>query len=203
MTKKLLALVLALMLLACVPAFAEGEASAERTVAPYSYELTEENAPYLENLIFNEDVIISGDNAQIFFVNCEFNGDVILTAETATRVVLLGCEFNGQCVFENGVQDADLIEYSFPKIVTDTPVDVVCEDGIGTFVIAGDFEVTFNGETYSMADSDFFSGPVNEDGTPSLIPYEGQPADYFIVVRVMTAGEPSVTLLCEAEIAAE
>ena len=125
MMKKYVALLL-MLLMVCqgVSAFAE---AAERTVASYEYALSEEGA-YMENLIFNADVVISGDNSQIVFSNCEFGGDIVLTANEGTRVMLLGCEVNGTCVVRNEVHEASM-EYSHPKFLTASPISVICEEG--------------------------------------------------------------------------
>jgi len=93
--KKLFALFACLTMLCCCAA-AE-ETAPERTVAAYEYAVTEESA-YVENLIFNADVIISGDASQIIFSNCEFNGNIILTSELGTKVMLFGCDVNGVCI---------------------------------------------------------------------------------------------------------
>ena len=50
----------------------------------FTYELDAEEERTVENLIFDEDVTISGDFGIIIFENCEFNGDIINTAEQFT-----------------------------------------------------------------------------------------------------------------------
>ena len=112
MKKHLVMLMVLLMVCACACGYAE---DGERTIASYEYALTEDGA-YVENLIFNADVIISGDHSQIVFSNCEFAGDIILTASEGTRVMLLGCDTSGTCVVRNSVTYADL-EYSHPKFL--------------------------------------------------------------------------------------
>ena len=191
MMKKYVALLL-MLLMVCqgVSAFAE---AAERTVASYEYALSEEGA-YMENLIFNADVVISGDNSQIVFSNCEFGGDIVLTANEGTRVMLLGCEVNGTCVVRNEVHEASM-EYSHPKFLTASPISVICEEGACSVIALGDFEVTFNGQTYTMADSQFFGTLTEEEYT--LVPYEGQEASYFVVAKLIEGGEESVVVICE------
>ena len=183
MMKKCIALLL-MLLMVCqgVSAFAE---AAERTVASYEYTLTEDGA-YYENLIFNADVVISGDNSQIVFSNCEFGGDIILTANEGTRVMLLGCEVNGTCVVRNEVHEASM-EYSHPKFLTASPISVICEEVACSVIALGDFEVTFNGQAYTMADSQFFGTLIEEEYT--LGPYEGQEASYFVVAKLIEGGE--------------
>jgi len=189
--KKYLALLLILLTVcACACSYAE---DAGRTVANYEFALTEDGA-YVENLIFNADVVISGDNSQIVFSNCEFNGDIILTSAEATKVMLLGCDVNGTCIVRNGVTSADL-EYSHPKFLTTSPVTVVCEEGVSSVIALGDFDVTFNGQTYTMADSQLFGFLSEEEYM--LVPYEGQEASYFVVAKIIEGGEESVMVVCE------
>jgi len=188
--KKTFALLLCLMMLCFCAAMAE-EAAPERTVAAYEYAVSEEGA-YVENLIFNADVVISGENTQIVFSNCEFNGDVILTSEQGTKVLLFGCDVNGTCIAANEVTGVDL-NYSNPKFMTDAPVKVVSETGVISVVAIGDFAFELNGETYSMASADLFSD------ASGFVPYEGQQADYCIVGQYYENGERAVIVLNEKE----
>lgn len=190
MKKYLGMLLILLMVCACACGYAE---DGERTIASYEYVLTEDGA-YVENLIYNADVVISGDHSQIVFSNCEFNGDIILTASEGTRVMLLGCDVSGACVVRNNVTYADL-EYSHPKFLTSSPISVICEEGVCSVIALGDFEVTFNGQTYTMADSQFF-GFLNEEEY-TLVPYEGQEASYFVVAKIIEGDEESVIIICE------
>lgn len=190
MKKYLGMLLILLMVCACACGYAE---DGERTIASYEYVLTEDGA-YVENLIYNADVVISGDHSQIVFSNCEFNGDIILTASEGTRVMLLGCDVSGACVVRNSVTYADL-EYSHPKFLTSSPISVICEEGVCSVIALGDFEVTFNGQTYTMADSQFF-GFLNEEEY-TLVPYEGQEASYFVVAKIIEGDEESVIIICE------
>jgi len=188
--KKTFALLLCLTMLFSCGALAE-DAAPERTVAAYEYAVTEEGA-YVENLIFNADVIISGDASQIIFSNCEFNGNIILTSELGTKVMLFGCDVNGVCIAANEVTGIDL-SYNNPKFLTDAPVNVVSENGIVSVVAIGDFEFSINGEVYSMASVEFFSD------ANGIVPYEGQEADYCIVGQYYENGEKTVIILAEKE----
>lgn len=186
--RKILTLLLVLMT-SCL--FVSGYAeTTDRTVASYEYALTEDGA-YMENLIFNADVVITGENSQIVFSNCEFNGNITLAANEGTRVMLLGCEVNGTCILQNDVAEAN-IDYNNPKFLTTSPVTVECEGGAGSVVALGDFEVVFAGKTYTMADSQFF---INADG--SLVPYEGQEASYFVAAQWIEGGEQITMVVCE------
>lgn len=179
------------VLLAC--ACVAGCAQAERMPASYVYALTEDG-DYVENLIFNEEVVISGENSQIAFINCEFNKDIVVTSNEGTRVMLFGCDVNAACVLRGGVKEAD-INYSNPKILTDGPVSVVIEDCVGTVVALGDFEVTLNGETYSMADSEYFSDATAPEA--GMVPYEGQEASYYGIGQWYENGEKQTLAFAE------
>lgn len=187
--KRLICFVLALMLLA-VPALAQ-EASAGCTIT-----LLEGKEASVTGLVFQEDVIISGNNARVIFTDCTFLGDVILTAEEGTMVFLMGCSLMGKCIQRNGVQEANM-DYPLPKFATDAPIEVVMEDCLGGMLAFGDFPVVVNGQVYTMAQSQQF---VLSSGTGvEIVPYEGQPADYFIVCRWWENGSEVVTVLAEAE----
>ena len=153
--KKCLSVFLTLVLVfSCVSALAE-----MRTVADYSFTLQEGDTLIWENTIFPADVIISGDHAVAMFTNCWFAGDIILTADEATRVMLFGCQVNGHCILQNNTQEASL-EYNNPKFLTDSPIHVLCNDCVGSVAALGDFEVTFNGEPYTLSSSALYA----EDG---------------------------------------
>ena len=194
--KKWIAILLCLLTL-CLSLTAHAES--ERTVASYAYALADGSEDhYVENLIFNEDVVVSGENAKIVFSNCEFNGDIILIADEGTRVILLGCDVNGVCILRNNVREADM-EYANPKFLTDTPISVVCEECVGSVVGIGDIEVTLNGEVYTMADGQLYS-----DGTPEsgFVPYTGQEASYLIVGQWYQNDKQVVMVFCEFDPAA-
>ena len=188
--KKYLVMLLSLMMICTCFACCAQEDPFGRTIASYEYALGEEGG-YAENLIYNADVIISGDNSQMVFSNCAFNGNIILTANEATKVTLFGCEINGVCILRNDVSEAS-IEYNNPKFLTTSPIAVECEGGAGSVVALGDFEVTFAGKTYTMADSQLF---INADG--SLVPYEGQEASYFVAAQWIEGGEQVTMVVCE------
>ena len=187
--KKILAVLLAAFMLLNVSAFAE---EGGRVPAEYSYRLTGGEDQYIENLIFNENVVISGDGScHIFFINCQFNRDIINTAEEATRVFLLGSEVNGKCILRNSVQETT-VDASFPKFLTDSPIEVVTEDCFGAVIALGDFEVTLNGESYDLAHSETFLDP--EAG---FVPYDGQEANLYCVAVWTENGQPQVLHECE------
>lgn len=166
----------------------------KETATEYLYELSEGDESVVENLIFEEDVIVSGDNAQISFINCEFKGNIINTANLGTRVVLSGSTVDGQCIMQNETKEATM-ELSFPKFIVDSSVDVVCEECVGSVILMGDFECVFNGEMYTMADSELYFD-LN-DPESGFVPYEGQDANYYCVAQWWENGEQIVMVECE------
>lgn len=158
----------------------------------YVYELAPGETVYVENLAFNEDVTIYGDEAMIVFVNCEFNEDIINTSQAGTRVFLLGSEVNGICYLANGKKEA-VLEDDLPKIMSDTPIEVVCEDCYGVAVALGDFEIVFNNEIYTIEDSDVYYDYEEE----AFVEYTGQEANIFVVAQWWEAGEKRMYTQCE------
>jgi len=186
--KKLLAILLVtVMMLSLCVCTAETDAKNR-----YIFELIDGHQQYIEGETFDGDVIISGDNAQIIFAGCVFNGDIINTAEVATRVLVLGCEVNGKCVIRNTTKEATL-ETSLPKFLVDAPVEAVCEDCVGSVIAFGDFEIIFNGESHAMANAEFFMA----DPEAGLVAYEGQEASYFCVAQWWENGEKVLMTLNE------
>lgn len=191
--KKILALLVAFIcLFACTGGLAEG---ADRIPAPYTYDLADDETLYVENLIFNGDVVVSGGMGMIMFANCEFNGNVVQASETGCRLFLLpDCTMNGRFVFSNSIQESN-IDVSFPKILSYVPAEVIAVDCIGTFGSLGAFDVTFNGETYTLADCEVFYDENNPD--QGMIPYEGQEANLFVIAQWWENGELNILTQCE------
>ena len=193
MMKKLATILAAMLLvsLLCGCAFAESG----RFPAPYNYYLAEGGDEYVEGLIFNEDVIIYGNNATIMFENCEFNGDVILTADTFTRVMLMpNCVINGQLIINSGVVEGT-IDTPLPKFLIFAPAEVVLENSYGAVIALGDFEVSFNGESYAIEDSQLFYDNANPEN--GMVAYEGQEANLLVVAQWVENGEEVLLVECE------
>jgi len=170
------------------------EESGRSKATEFTFELTAEETRMVENLIFDEDVTISGDFGIIVFDNCEFNGDIISTSEQFTRVILPeGTTVNGNCVFKNTIKEATM-DYPLPKFISPNTLNIVCEDCIGSCVLDGTEEsIIFNGETYSMADVEFFY----DANTNELVPYEEQKASTLFVAQWWENGEKVLQLFCE------
>ena len=207
--KKIFALILALIMLmslsACggggdTPSQSDNHSSSQQDetgrskATEFTFELEAEEERTVENLIFDEDVTISGDFGTIVFENCEFNGDIINTAEQFTRVILPdGTTVNGNCVFKNTVKEATM-DYPMPKFMSPNPLNIVCEDCIGSCILENtENSITFNGETYAMADVKFFyAADTNE-----LVPYEDQEASVIFVGQWWENGEKLMQVFCE------
>ena len=158
----------------------------DRIPAEYTFELFGEDK-YIENRIFNEDVVISGDgSAHIYFINCQFNGDIINTCDASTRIFLLGSEVNGTCIFRNTVTETT-IDASFPKFMTDAPVNALTENGFGVVIALGDFSITLDGESYDLA-----SAPIFMDPEAGFVPFDGQEANLYWVASWIENGEPQI-----------
>lgn len=159
----------------------------------FTFELAAEEERIVENLIFDEDVTVSGDFGIIVFENCEFNGDIISTAEQFTRIILSGTTVNGNCIFKNTIKEASM-DYPMPKFISSNALNIVCEDCIGSYVLDGTEEnITFNGETYSIDDVEFFY----DANTNELVPYEEQEASTIFIGQWWENGEKVLQLLCE------
>ena len=207
--KKLFALALALIVLMSVSACSGGgdsqsqadnnassqqDESGRMKATEFTFELDAEEERTVENLIFDEDVTISGDFGTILFENCEFNGDIINAAEQFTRVILPdGTTVNGNCVFKNTIKEATM-DTPMPKFVSPNTLKVVCEDCIGSCVLENtESTIVFNGETYSMADAEsFYDADTNE-----LVPYDGQEASVLFVGQWWENGEKTLQIFCE------
>ena len=149
------------------------------------------------NYIYNEPVIVTGDNGQMAFDNCIFNADVINAAETGTRVIILeNCEFrNGaKCVFRNNVKEAT-IDTSFPKFFGYRPIEVVCEDCSGISLAMGTWDIVFNGETYKLEDSQMFIDNMHPE--TGAVPYAGQEANIHAVCQWFEKGKKIIYLDAE------
>ena len=206
--KKFLALTLALIMLMSLFGCSGGEdtqsqadnnpssqqaESGRNKATEFTFELAAEEERIVENLVFDEDVTVSGDFGIIVFENCEFNGDIISTAEQFTRVILSGTTVNGNCVFKNTIKEASM-DYPMPKFISSNTLSIVCEDCLGSCILDGTEEnIIFNGETYSIADVEFFY----DANTNELVPYEEQEASTIFVGQWWENGEKVLQLFCE------
>ncbi len=160
----------------------------------FTFDLADGETKDVADTIFSQDVTINGNNGRITFVNCEFQENIITTATEGTQIILEQSALDGQCMFQNDVKEAT-VEWSFPKFLVDSSVDVVSEDCIGSVIALGDFPVSFNGQEFTMQDSAWFYDL--SDLEAGLVPYEGQDANYYCVVQWWEGDEKVVFVECE------
>ena len=104
-----------------------------------------------------------------------------------------GTSVKGNCVFKNTVKEASM-DYPMPKFISPNTLNIVCEDCIGSCILENtENSITFNGETCSMADVEFFY----DAGTNELVPYEGQEASVLFVGQWWENGEKLLQIFCE------
>jgi len=154
------------------------EAPSEAEERVPTFVLSDGEEKVVDGETFDDVVIISGDNAQIAFLNCTFHADIVNTAERATKVLILdGCKLDEgvQCIIEHeekeGTKDTPL-----PKFCSMQSIDVVCDNCSGTAVTIFSDEpipLTYNGQTYTVSDIEYFA-EVDDNGIVTLTPYEGQ-----------------------------
>ena len=133
-----------------------------------------------ENLIFSEDVTITGTAGKVTFINCEFKGNVINKGTDGLIVdVRPGCTFadSTELIISNGKKEADMLEDDFPKfIVYDSKVNVVFDDCFGN-IVAINKEAKINGKVYTSADVTLFYDEKNT----AFVPYTDQTFDYILI----------------------
>ena len=160
----------------------------------FTFDLADGETKNVADTIFSQDVTINGNNGRITFVNCEFQENIITTATEGTQIILEQSALDGQCMFQNDVKEAT-VEWSFPKFLVDSSVDVVSEDCIGSVIALGDFPVSFNSQEFTMQDSAWFYDL--SDLEAGLVPYEGQDANYYCVVQWWEGDKKVVFVECE------
>lgn len=157
----------------------------------FSFTLTEGEEQIIENLRFGQDVVVSGYNGSIVFANCEFLGNITNTGTGGTSVVLEGSTVAKKCIITHNDKEATL-DSPMPKFMTDNPIDVICEECYGFVIGFGEFAITFNGESYSVENAEFFYDLV--DG---LVPYEGQEIGIIEVGQWWENGEYILCVMAE------
>ena len=81
-----------------------------------------------------------------------------------------------------------------PKFMSPNTLNIVCEDCIGSCILENtENDIIFNGETYSMADVEFFY----DADTNEIVPYEGQDASVLFVGQWWENGEKVLQMFCE------
>ena len=96
-------------------------------------------------------------------------------------------------MFKNTTKEANM-DYPMPKYISPNTLNIVCEDCIGSGVLEStENDMIFNGETYSMADVEFFY----DADTNEIVPYEGQDASVLFVGQWWENGEKVLQMFCE------
>ena len=174
--KKVLSVLLILSMVLCFVACGNQQEEAEQQVpevdengmsvaTEFEFTIDPENEQLIDNLIFNEDVYINGDNGRIIFNKCEFNGKLINTSKEGAFVFISEwCTFgeNFEAVIDNGIEESSM-EASLSKFMLWQPMDVTIK-GAGAVTSIGAFDLTVNGKTYSKADAKFYMDEVNGGG---------------------------------------
>jgi len=161
--------------------------AAAAPAADTTFALKEGDEKTIESAVFEGNVVVTGDNAQIMFVGCTFKGDVINKAGAYTRVgILSGSTVEGKCILTNENKEGT-IDTPLPKFVTDTAIDVVAEDCLGAVAAIGDITVKFNGTGYKMADANLFITPEGD-----MVEYSDQEASAFVIGQWWENGEQTI-----------
>lgn len=174
-----------------VNAFAE-EAPAERTPAEYEYFFSNGEMSGADSKIFNELVVIEGEEGGFYFSNCLFNKGVIFRAHSEGSRVMFdaSCEFaeGNVCKIESDIIEATM-ETNLPKLMFlgSHAETEIC--GSGAIVSYGDQPILVNGESYELASSTFY---VNET-TGEAGAYTGQDAN-LMNYGIWTENGETVTL---------
>ena len=119
----------------------------------YEFTASPDEPIYINNLIFSNEVTISGEGQDVYFSNCEFKANVVSCCASTTKVTILpDCSFDegAHCVLMSGIREAN-IDYPLPKFALGFPVEVECSD-LGGVIAMGDFDILFDGQTYGIND---------------------------------------------------
>lgn len=120
----------------------------------YEFKTSPDEPIFINNQIFYGEVVILGEGQDVTFSNCAFMGNVVSYCSSATKVIIdSDCEFadGAHCVLLSSVREADM-DYPLPKFMISFPVEVECPD-LGGVIALGDFDVLFDGQTYSIEDA--------------------------------------------------
>ncbi len=145
---------------------------------------------------FGEDVVLKGDNFNVSFVNCVFEGNIINEGSgRAMAFIDTTCELSEdtQCIINNNTKEADFIMSPFPKFFDfSDSINVICKDCIGA--AAGYRVAILNGVKYTAENADYFYAA---DGT--CVPYSGQEFDLIMACQAWENGEKKVVTFCVKE----
>lgn len=158
-----------------------------RTAADiYSYDISGEEV-IVENLVFNEDVTVTGENGRLSFINCEFNGDIINKGGEGARIALLqDCEIadGSECILDSSLEEATM-DTDLPKFMIFCAMPNVSCENMGAVVSFAEQAIKLNGEEFPIDEAEFFM----DDSTGEFDSYSGQEANMHNVAKWVEGGE--------------
>lgn len=176
---KLLFLALAVIMLFALSSCGKNEA--------VEYDITGKSDFSIADTTFDGDVVITGEDGSVTFVNCVFNGNIINKGGEGARAILSeDCKFaeDSECVIESSLKEATL-ETDLPKFLIFCEAPSVSCKNCGSVLTLSENEIEFNGEKYPIENAEFF----NNDATGEIVPFSGQEANMHNVAKWTENGE--------------
>lgn len=161
--------------------------SACGTKAAVEYDLTGKSDFSVADATFDGDVVLTGTGGSATFINCVFQGDLILKGGEGVRVILTeDCKFaeDSACVIESTFQEATL-ETDLPKILFFCEAQPVSCKNCGAVIAFSEYEIEFNGKKYPIENAELY----NIDATGEIVPFTGQEANMHNVAKWTENGE--------------
>ena len=151
------------------------------------YDITGKSDFSVADTTFDGDVVITGEDGLVTFVNCVFNGNIVNKGGEGARVLLAeDCKFaeDSECIIESSVKEATM-ETDLPKFLVFCEAPSVSCKNSGAVVTFSENVIEFNGEKYPVENAELF----NIDATGEIIPYSGQEANMHNVAKWTENGE--------------
>ena len=155
--------------------------------AAIEYDITGKSDFSIADTTFDKDVVITGENGAVSFINCVFNGNIINKGGEGARVMIdENCKFaeNSECVIESSLKEATM-ETDLPKFLVFCKAPSVSCKNSGAIVTFAENEIEFNGVKYAIENAELF----NIDATDEIVPYTGQEANFHNVAKWTENGE--------------
>lgn len=155
--------------------------------ASAEYDITGKSDFSIADTTFDENVVITGENGSVTFVNCVFNKNIINKGGEGARVIFNEtCKFaeDSACVIESSLTEATM-ETDLPKFLVFCKAPSISCKNSGAVLTLAENVIEFNGETYAIENAEFF----NIDTTYEIVPYEGQEANFHNVAKWTENGE--------------
>ncbi len=151
------------------------------------YDITGKSDFSIADTTFDQDVVITGENGAVTFVNCVFNKNIIHQGGEGARVIFdETCKFaeGSNCMIESSLKEATM-ETDLPKFLIFCKAPSISCINSGAVLTLAENVIEFNGETYAIENAEFF----NIDTTYEIVPYEGQEANFHNVAKWTENGE--------------